>query len=80
MKDKIYTRNVAADIIEAFENILIENNICVPSPEDDERDEDNMIGLYGSVYYDLLDAVETRLVDILNQNASGAEVVSNVFE
>lgn len=59
-------RSIAADIVEAFENVLIENNICVPSPEDEERNPEDMLGLYGSVYFGLLDYTESRILDALN--------------
>lgn len=62
---KIYTHDEAARIVDLFEEILIKKGICVPSPEDDERGEDNMLGLYGTTYGDLLDAVEDNLAEIL---------------
>lgn len=65
MENKIYTHDEAARIVDIFEKVLEDNNICVPSPEDDERGEDNMVGLYGTVYGELLDEVEDRLIDIL---------------
>ena len=58
--EPIYTRDEAAKIVEMFENILVENGISVPSPEDDDN-----LGLYGSVYSDLLDGVEDTLVKII---------------
>lgn len=58
----IYTRDEAAVIVEMFEDVLERYNITVPSDEDDERDPDNTARLYGSTYYELLDAVEYRLV------------------
>lgn len=64
---EIYTRDEAAKIIEMFESILAEHDVRIPSPEDDEREEDNMIGLYGSTYYDLLDDVENTLIDLLKR-------------
>ena len=51
----IYIRNETADILEMFDDVLVDNGIKVPSPEDDERGEDNGAALYGSVYYDLYD-------------------------
>lgn len=63
--DPIYTRDEAASIVEMFEKVLLDNNISIPSPEDDERDPDDRLGLYGSTYYDLLDAVENRLLSII---------------
>lgn len=63
--EPIYTRDEAAKIVEMFENILVENGISVPSPEDDDREPDDNLGLYGSVYSDLLDGVENALVKII---------------
>ena len=45
----IYTRDEAGLIVEKFEDILSQYDIRIPSSEDDEREEDNMVGLYGSV-------------------------------
>lgn len=78
-KAAIYTRDEAARIIEMFEDILVENGISVPSPEDDDRDPDDKLGLYGSVYSDLLDDVEHRLVRLFAYNKAGAEVVVGKF-
>jgi hypothetical protein len=78
-QSKIYTHDEAARLLEMFEDVLSANNIHVPSPEDDDRDEDDMIGLYGSTYSDLLDAVEEHLVDILNRHTSECEVIRDVF-
>ena len=79
MEEKIYTHDEAAKIIEMFEDILSEHNIHVPSPEDNEREADNMVGLYGTTYSDLLDAVEERLIDILLQVDDDTEIVSYEF-
>lgn len=79
-KPKIYTRQEAADIVEAFEDVLMKNNICVPSPEDGERDPDDMVGLYGSTYYDLLDFVEHTLIDLLDTyEKCKPEIVTDTF-
>jgi hypothetical protein len=80
--DKIYTHDEAMQIVEMFENILHENNIRVPSPEDDQRDEDNGkddTGLYGSTYSDLLDQIEDRLVEILGEHGSDTKVITGEF-
>ena len=53
----------------------ITNGIIIPSPEDDQREEDNEATLYGSVYSDLLDNVEDVLIDILNRAKAGQGVV-----
>ena len=45
--------------------MLIENDIKVPSPEDGDRETDDEVGLYGSVYSDLLDNVENILIEVL---------------
>jgi len=79
MLSKIYTHDEAAKIIELFEDILAENDIHIPSPEDDERDENNMVGLYGSTYGDLLDEIEEILIRILDKKGMGEEVVPYEF-
>jgi len=79
MLSKIYTHDEAAKIIELFEDILTENDIHIPSPEDDERDENNMVGLYGSTYGDLLDEIEEILIRILDKKGMGEEVVPYEF-
>lgn len=76
---KIYTHDEAARLVDAFDEVLSQHNIHVPSPEDDEREEDSMVGLYGSTYSDLLDYVENKLVDIIGTAKTGAEVVVGEF-
>lgn len=63
--EKIYTRDIAAAITEIFEDVLSRYSIHVPSPEDDDREEDNMIGLYGSTYSEILDSTEAEIVQML---------------
>lgn len=77
--DTIFTHDEAALIVEMFEDILAEYNIHIPSPEDDEREPDNMVGLYGSTYSDLLDAVEDSICDILERHTIDTEVVVGEF-
>lgn len=74
---KIYSHDEAARILDMFDEVLSRYNICVPSPEDDDRDEDNMIGLYGSTYSDLLDKVEEQLNALLS--VRDAEVIPHLF-
>lgn len=62
---EIKTREIAARIVDQFEDVLELADIVVPSPEDEEKDPDNGASLYGSVYADLLDSVEQELIDIL---------------
>lgn len=73
----IYIRNETADILEIFDNVLVENGIKVPSPEDDDRGEDNEAALYGSVYYDLFDELEYILMHIVEQVRAGEEVITD---
>lgn len=75
----IFTHDEAMLILEIFENVLMDYDICVPSPEDDERDNDDMVGLYGSTYSMLLDDVEKRIIDILDRRDHGESVISGVF-
>ena len=70
----IYTHEEAASIIELFEDVLEKYDIKVPSPEDDEREPDNMVGLYGTTYSDLLDAVEYKLIDLLDRHDDFCEM------
>ena len=75
MEKTIYTHDEATRIIAMFEDILEKHNICVPSQEDDEREEENMVGLYGSTYSELLDEVEEKLIEIINDCKNGCEVI-----
>lgn len=79
MSKTVYTHDEASRIIELFENILIDNNIIVPSPEDDEKEEDNEAALYGSVYSDLMDEVESILVNISERIEDGANVITDEY-
>lgn len=72
----IHIHEEAANIVELFEGTLEEHDVTLPSPEDDERDEEeNPVRLYGSTYYKLLDSVEAVLIDILNRKKAGEEIV-----
>ena len=75
----VYTHDEAAAILEQFEKVLDQYGIRVPSPEDDEREDDNGACLYGSVYSDLLDDVEDLLLDMLKRYRSSGKVVPGVF-
>lgn len=79
MEGKIYTHDEAMLIVEMFEDVLSTYDISVPSPEDDEREPANMIGLYGSTYSDLLDSVEGRLIEILDKHKRDCEIVQGEF-
>jgi phage gp29-like protein len=72
---KIYTHDETSRIIDCFEEILDRYDIKVPSPEDDEREEDNTAKLYGSVYGDLMDNIENMLIDMLGKVKKGYSVV-----
>lgn len=78
-KDTIFTRNQAANIVDLFEDLLEQNGITLPSPEDDEKEPDNDARIYGSVYYGLVDGIEAILVDIAERAKANADIVSNVF-
>lgn len=79
MENKIYTHDEAALIIEEFENILDEYGIKVPSPEDDERDDENSAPLYGNTYSDLLDVIENILIEILDRHSANTEIIRDEF-
>lgn len=79
-KHIIYTHNEAAGIVNLFEEILDKHNIKIPSPEDDECSEDNSAALYGTVYGNLLDEVETILLEIIFQVQHGeTDIVAYEF-
>ena len=78
-KDIIYTHDKASQIIEYFEVLLEKHKIKIPSPEDDERDEDNEATLYGSVYSDLLDNIEAVLIEILTKTKDGSDIIPYEF-
>ena len=75
----IYTHDEAALIIEKFEDVLSQYDIHIPSPEDDDRDEDNMVGLYGSTYSELLDSIEEQICSILSRCNDGEKIIENEF-
>lgn len=78
--EPIYTRDEAARIVEMFENILVENEISIPSPEDDDRDPDDKLGLYGSVYSDLLYGVENVLIGIIIRRGPHGDHIKDLNE
>ena len=79
LENKIYTHDEAMLIVELFEDILTQHNIKVPSPEDDEREPDNNAALYGSIYSDLLDSVEDKLIEILERHTLNTKVIRDEF-
>lgn len=73
----VYIMNETADILDMFDDVLVDNGIKVPSPEDDDREEDNEAALYGSVYWTLFERLENALTDITEKVKAGEEVVAN---
>ena len=76
---KIYTHDEAAWIVDRLEEVLSKYDIYVPSPEDDEREPDNMVGLYGSTYSDLFDEIEDRIKNIIARVKNGDEIIYDKF-
>ena len=74
---EIYTHNVAADIVELFEDLLDENNIVIS--DEDRTGDEGEANLYGMTYGNLLDSVEDILVEML-EKIPNAKFVSGVFE
>lgn len=75
----IYTHDEAMLIVEMFKDVLSKYNISIPSDEDDEREEDNMVGLYGLTYSDLFDSVEENICSILARCKRGEKIIENEF-
>ena len=74
MKKEIYTHDEAAMLIEIFDDRLIAADIYVPSPEDYERDPDDMVGLYGTTYGDLLEDVENVVIEFTIETSEGKDL------
>lgn len=80
MAEKIYTLDLAAKVLEQFENVLEKQDVTLTSPEDDDKEQENGARLYGSTYSELLDAVEDIFVDILKKaKISEEKYVSGEF-
>ena len=71
----IYIEDEAAAIVELFDDLLVDNGIKVPSPDDDDRDEDNESALYGETYYMLTEKIGERIFKIIDRAKNGAEVI-----
>ena len=67
----VYIKNETAYILDLFDDLLVDHGIKIPSPEDEERGEDNAAALYGTVYSDLFDQIEERLTDLVEHAQSG---------
>ena len=83
-KTALYTHDVAALVLERFEDMLEEKGITVPCADPDEQaeresDPDNGARIYGSEYSELLDGVESTVIDAVMDAARGAEIVRDVF-
>lgn len=72
----IYTHNLAADMIELFENKLDERNVIVP--DEDRNGDPCEAAIYGMTYAYLLDDIEILLINICEK--ANVEYVADVFE
>lgn len=83
--DLLHTRDIAASILEQFEDLLDDKNIKIPCDDMDEesdRDaEENEAAIYGTAYGRLLDSVEADIVEAVETfKSSGArDYVKYVF-
>lgn len=78
-KDTVFTHDIATHVVDRFEAVLDRYDITVPSPEDDDREPDNNARLYGSVYSELLGAVEAALIDVFKKAKAGAELIPDRY-
>lgn len=83
-EEPVYTHDVAAGIVELFEDLLESKDVSIPCADPDEQaeldgDPDNGARLYGTEYSDLLDNVEARLVEVMERVHAGAGIVKDVF-
>lgn len=75
---KIYTQEVAHDIIEKFEELLDEHNIYIPDEDRElEDDPDNTAKIYGMTYANLLEDVENLIVELCQ--LCGTETATSVW-
>ena len=64
---------MAGDIVDKFDDVLVQHEIKVPSEEDDQRDEGDDLGLYGMTYWGLVDEVEDMLRGLVAQVKAAKE-------
>ena len=76
----IYTHNIAADILDIFDEFLCEREIVVPSVNDNQRDPDNTAALYGTEYGELLNDVENYIIQMLKGKCKGMDIMPYVFK
>ena len=65
MKQNVYTKEVAKDILETFEDLLEENNISIPDKY--REGDDYEARLYGATYDDLLTKVECMIIELMEE-------------
>jgi len=79
---KIYTHNLATDIVDIFEEFLQRKGIEIPcefeSEEAERHDCDNDAKLYGSEYSELLEDTEGYLMELFDE--LGEEYVAWEYE
>lgn len=71
---KIYTHDVAAMLLELFEDLLEEKDIDIPCADDDEESErcenDNSARLYGTEYSTVMEDAEDLIAGLLDAYAA----------
>lgn len=77
---KIYTHNIAAMMVDEFEEILDQYDITIPDEEREGGDDEARI--YGTAYDKLLSNVELRVIATLNAccNEEDVELICDKFE
>ena len=75
----IYTHDEAIGIVELFEEILEFYGITVPSDDDDEREPDNAARVFGDTYWNLVDDIENRLIDISIRAKNGEGIAEGSY-
>lgn len=61
----VYTREVARDIIEKFEDVLDEHNIDIP--DEDRNGDEGEARIYGMTFAGLLEEVENTVANLLRK-------------
>ena len=68
---KIYTQEVATDIINAFEDLLDEHDISIP--DEDRTGDEGEARIYGITFAELLGKVECMVIELMEEECMNYE-------
>ena len=73
----IFTREVATDIVELFEDLLDKYDIDIPDEDREGYGDDNQARLFGGTYYELVEDVERMIIELMER--TGTNYKANEF-